>query len=79
MTPKEKAKDLVNDFWKQITFKLGEDTSKARAKKCALIVVDGLFFLATAVYIKREFIFYLPAYTQTKFICIIPLLVYGAR
>ena len=40
MTPREKAIKLVNDFWEQITYKLGEDTSKERAKKCALICVN---------------------------------------
>jgi len=42
MTPREKAIKLVNDFWEQITYKLGEDTSKERAKKCALICVSEL-------------------------------------
>jgi len=40
MTPQRKANELINDFWQQITYKLGEDTSKQRAIKCSLICVE---------------------------------------
>lgn len=40
MTPREKAVQLVDDFWSKITYKLGEDTSFERAKDCVIICVD---------------------------------------
>jgi len=40
MTPKEKARDLVNKFYPNVQWKLGQEDCLDRAKRCALIAVD---------------------------------------
>ena len=40
MTPKEKAKELVNKFYPEVQWKLGQEDCLDRAKRCALIAVD---------------------------------------
>ena len=42
MTPKEKAKELVNKFIPHVQWKLGQDEIIERAKRCALIAVDEI-------------------------------------
>ncbi len=42
MTPKEKAKELVDKFYPNVQWKLGQEDCLSRAKKCALIAVDEL-------------------------------------
>lgn len=42
MTPKEKAIELCNKFMPHVRWKMGQDDVKARAKSCALIVVDEI-------------------------------------
>ena len=45
MTPKEKAKDLYNKFFRQVPFLTLEDSPKddcIAAKQCALIAVDEI-------------------------------------
>ena len=37
MTPKEKAKELVNKFLACVRWKMGQEDVKERAKQCALI------------------------------------------
>lgn len=40
MTPKEKARDLVNKFYPNVQWKLGQEDCLDRAKRCALIAVE---------------------------------------
>ena len=40
MTPKEKAKELVDKFYPSVQWKLGQEDCLDRAKRCALIAVD---------------------------------------
>jgi hypothetical protein len=40
MTPKEKAKELVDKFYPNVQWKLGQEDCLDRAKRCALIAVD---------------------------------------
>jgi len=40
MTPKEKAKELVYEFYPSVQWKLGQEDCLDRAKRCALIAVD---------------------------------------
>ena len=42
MTPKEKAKELVNKFYPNVQWKLGQEDCLDRAKRCALIAVDEI-------------------------------------
>ena len=42
MTPKEKAKELVDKFIPQVQWKLGQEEIIQRAKQCALIAVDEM-------------------------------------
>jgi hypothetical protein len=42
MTPKEKAKELVDKFYPNVQWKLGQEDCLDRAKRCALIAVDEL-------------------------------------
>ena len=42
MTPKEKAKVLVDRFWNDVTYQNEEYKPNAEAKKCALICVDEM-------------------------------------
>ena len=44
MTPKEKAKELVNKFYPNVQWKLGQEDCLDRAKVCALIAVDELIY-----------------------------------
>lgn len=45
MTPKEKARDLVNKFYPNVQWKLGQEDCLDRAKRCALIAVDEILDL----------------------------------
>ena len=45
MTPKEKAKVLVDRFWNDVTYQNEEYKPNAEAKKCALICVDEILEL----------------------------------
>ena len=40
MTPKEKAKDLIEKFYPCVQWKMGQEDCMDRAKECALIAVD---------------------------------------
>jgi uncharacterized membrane protein len=42
MTPKEKAKELVHNFYPNVQWKLGQEDCLKRAKNCALIAVDEM-------------------------------------
>jgi hypothetical protein len=42
MTPKEKAKELVDKFKHQVRWKMGQEDVLKRAKQCALIAVDEI-------------------------------------
>jgi hypothetical protein len=42
MTPKEKAKELVDKFYPSVQWKLGQENCLDRAKQCALIAVDEI-------------------------------------
>ena len=42
MTPKEKARDLVNKFYPNVQWKLGQEDCLDRTKRCALIAVDEI-------------------------------------
>ncbi len=44
MAPKEKAKELVNKFYPNVQWKLGQEDCLDRAKRCALIAVDELIY-----------------------------------
>jgi hypothetical protein len=40
MTPKEKAKELIDKFYPSVQWKLGQEDCLDRAKQCALIAVE---------------------------------------
>jgi len=42
MTPKEKAKELIQKFYPNVQWKLGQEDCLQRAKNCALIAVDEI-------------------------------------
>jgi hypothetical protein len=42
MTPKEKAKELIHEFYPNVQWKLGQEDCLKRAKNCALITVDKI-------------------------------------
>jgi hypothetical protein len=42
MTPKEKAKELIQKFYPNVQWKLGQEDCLDRAKRCALIAVDEI-------------------------------------
>jgi hypothetical protein len=42
MTPKEKAKELIQKFYPNVQWKLGQEDCLKRAKNCALIAVDEI-------------------------------------
>ena len=42
MTPKEKAKELVQKFYPEVQWKLGQEDCLERAKQCALAVDEIL-------------------------------------
>lgn len=42
MKPQEKAKELINEFYPHVQWKLGQENCLERAKKCALISVDEI-------------------------------------
>ncbi len=54
MTPKEKAEELINSFIVPVTWKMGQEDIKKRAKQCALIAVDEVlrvaFFATDQIY-----------------------------
>ena len=50
MTPKEKAKELVNKFYPNVQWKLGQEDCLNRAKKCALIAVDEILFSNNTIF-----------------------------
>ena len=58
MTPKEKAKELLNSFIKVTRVKMGQEDYLQIAKQCSLIAVDEiletLFFISEA-YEERQF------------------------
>ena len=56
MTPKDKAKELVNKFIPHVQWKLGQDEIIQRAKRCALIAVDEI--LSVPYLLKYEAWFY---------------------
>ena len=50
MTPKEKAKELVNKFYPRATsYSLDRKNQNQNAKKCALIAVDEILSLGILV------------------------------
>jgi hypothetical protein len=55
MTPKEKAKELVDKFRNEITSFLGDNMKKINAKQCALIAVDEIINIIDA---EDQFILY---------------------
>ncbi len=42
MTPKEKAKRIVEGFYPYVRLAMGQEDYKERAKQCALIAIDLL-------------------------------------
>lgn len=40
MSAKEKAKELIEKFYPQVQWKMGQEDCMDRAKECALIAVD---------------------------------------
>lgn len=42
MTPKEKADQLIKEFYPEVQWKLGQEDCLDRAKRCALMTVDEL-------------------------------------
>ena len=40
MTPTEKANELIEKFYPQVQWKMGQEDCMDRAKQCALIAVD---------------------------------------
>ena len=42
MTPKEEAKELIQKFYPNVQWKLGQEDCLKRAKNCALIAVDKI-------------------------------------
>jgi len=42
MTPKEKADQLIKEFYPEVQWKLGQEDCLDRAKRCALIAVDEI-------------------------------------
>ena len=40
MTPTEQAKELIEKFYPQVQWKMGQEDCMDRAKQCALIAVD---------------------------------------
>jgi len=42
MTPKEKADQLIKEFYPEVQWKLGQEDCLDRAKRCALMTVDKL-------------------------------------
>ena len=47
MTPKEKAKELVDKFYPSVQWKLGQEDCLDRAKRCALIVANEILNFRT--------------------------------
>ncbi len=42
MTPKEKARELINKFWNEATYENEEHKPNYTSKQCALICVDEI-------------------------------------
>jgi hypothetical protein len=42
MTPTEKAKELIQQFYPEVQWKLGQEDCLQRAKRCVLIAVDEI-------------------------------------
>lgn len=42
MTPKEKADQLIKEFYPEVQWKLGQEDCLDRAKRCVLITVDEI-------------------------------------
>ena len=42
MTPREKAKELIEKFYPQVQWKMGQEDCMDRAKQCALIAVNEI-------------------------------------
>lgn len=42
MNSKDKAKELINEFYSLVQWKLGQEDCLDRAKRCALIVVNEI-------------------------------------
>ena len=53
MTPKEKAKELINKFIDPVRWKLGQENVNQRAKQCALIAVDEMIDIRNGLYINE--------------------------
>ncbi len=49
MTPKEKAKELINKFYPNVQWKLGQEDCLDRAKRCVLIAVDEIIIRTRSV------------------------------
>lgn len=53
MTPKEKANELVDNYW--LMDKINPSLSKEQAKKCALIAVDEILQIFNNEWTKLDF------------------------
>jgi hypothetical protein len=42
MTPKEKADQLIKEFYPEVQWKLGQEDCLDRAKRCAIKLIDEL-------------------------------------
>jgi hypothetical protein len=49
MTPKEEAKELIQKFYPNVQWKLGQEDCLQRAKNCALIAVDKIINLMVII------------------------------
>ena len=44
MTSKEKSKELITKFMPHVRWKMGQEDCLDRAKECALVAVDEIYF-----------------------------------